>query len=82
MLEESMSSTASANIVILQGAVNIGRFYGSYAALKAMFESISKTDGYSIMETDVRKLLCHLIEETLLLIKNVTFKVCKQDKTI
>lgn len=82
MLKESMSSTVSANIVILQGAENIGRFYCSYAALKAMFESISKTDGYSIVETDVRKLSCHMIEETLLLIKNVTFKVCKQDKTI
>ena len=47
-----------------------------------MFESISTTDGYSIVETDVRKLSCQMIEETLLLIKNIPFKVCIQDKTI
>ena len=82
MLKESMSSTVSANVVIMQGAENIGRFYCSHAALNAMFESISTTDGYSIVETDVRKLSCQMIEETLLLIENITFKVCNEDKTI
>ena len=82
MLKENIySNTVSANVV-MQGAGNIGRFYCSHAALNAMFESISTTDGYSIVETDVRKLSCQMIEETLLLIKDITFKVCKQDKTI
>jgi len=82
MIKASMSSTVSANIVIMQGEENIGRFYCSHAALNAMFESISTTDGYSIVETNVTKLTCQMIEETLLLIKNITFKLCKQDKTI
>ena len=66
----------------MQGAENTGRFYCSHAALNAMFESISTKDVYSIVVTDVRKLSCQMIEETLLLVKNKTFKVCKQDKTI
>jgi hypothetical protein len=53
-----------------------------FIALNTMFESILTTDGYSIVETDVRRLSCQMIEETLLLIKDITFKVCKQDKTI
>ena len=81
MLKVSMSSTVSINIV-MQGAENIGRFYRSHEALSAMFKSISTMDGYSIVETNVRKLSCQMIEETLLLIKNIIFKVCKQGKTI
>lgn len=82
VLKESMSFTVSANVVIIQCAESIGRFYCSRVALDAMFESISTTDSYSIVETNARKLSCQMIEETLLSIKDIPFKVWKQDKTI
>ncbi|KAL9951087.1 hypothetical protein ACROYT_G043683 [Oculina patagonica] len=82
MLKNSMSSTVSANVNVIQGAESIGRFYCSPGALSAMFQSISKTDGYNIEEADPNKLSCDMIEKTLLLIDKVAFKISKQDKII
>lgn len=66
----------------MQGSQNVGCFYCSARALNAMFESMSKTDGYNIDEKDVRKLSCKMIEYTLFLIKNIAFKVSKHNKVI
>lgn len=82
VLKESMSSAVTANVIIDVGGQNIGRFYCSGTVRNSMFLSIVKTEGYTIKETEVRKLSWKLIVEMLLLIKTVSFKVSKEDKVV
>lgn len=83
MLKQNMTSAVSGSVMIVdQDGNNVGRFYCSGAVLNAMFTSISKTENYNIEETNVAQLSRKMIMETLLLVKNISFKVLKEDNVV
>ena len=83
VLKENLACSVSASLLIVnESGENLGRFHCQDDVLNSMLQSVSETENYNISEINVANLTSNFISETLLLIKNVSFRILAVDKLV
>ena len=83
LLKEFLKPAVSANLILVdESDESVGLFHCPGSVLNAVFELLKGNECYNIEESDVTKVSCKLITETLLLLKKASFKLLMDDMKV